>query len=90
MNDQTQENQEDNEIEERPEEKPEGETLDFTKPDFIFQPNGHHDWRQKGPYLVCKSCELEHAVWIGTEKLMVGIDEKGQAILKTRKELGYE
>jgi len=34
------------------------------------------------------SCEIQHAVWIGTEKMMMGIDKKGQPILKTRKELG--
>lgn len=82
-------NHQENEDEER-QEKPEGEILDFTKPDFSFQPKGRHEWRQQGPYLVCKSCDLEHAVWIGTEKMLVGIEENGNAILKTRKELGYE
>lgn len=63
------------------------ETLDFTRPDYIFKPQGNHLYRQAGYYLVCKSCEIQHAVWIGSHKIMVGTDEKGQPILKTRKEL---
>ncbi len=64
------------------------EELNFEKPDFVFLPKDNHEWRQQGPYLCCKSCEVEHAVWIGVEKMLVGLDEKGQPILKTRKELG--
>ena len=60
------------------------EVLDFTKPTFEFRPNERHDWRQQGPYLVCKSCEIEHASYIGMKKLMVGINEQGQPILKNR------
>lgn len=62
----------------------EQENLDFTKPNFVFKPNEAHEWRQQGPYLVCRSCELMHAVWIGMNKLMVGIDEKGKPVLKKR------
>ena len=62
----------------------EEEVLDFNSPDFTFVPKGSHDWRQQGPYLVCKSCELQHAVWVGTDKIMVGIDKKGQPIFKDR------
>lgn len=64
------------------------EILDFNKPSYSFVPKGNHDWKQKGPYLVCMSCELQHAVWIGVEKIMVGINEKGKPILKRRKDLG--
>jgi hypothetical protein len=60
------------------------EQLDFSQPDFVFQPKEQHDWRQQGPYLVCKSCEIEHAVFIGTEKIMVGLNESGQPIFKNR------
>jgi hypothetical protein len=60
----------------------ETEVLDFTKPDYIFVPKGSHDWRQMGPYIVCKSCDLEHAVYVGVKKQMVGINEQGQPILK--------
>jgi hypothetical protein len=64
------------------------EELNFEKPDYIFQPNGFHLYRQEGYYLVCRGCELVHAVYIGSEKIMVGQDEKGQPIIKSRKELG--
>jgi hypothetical protein len=70
------------------EEKPIEEILDFDKPDFKFVPKETHEWRQKGYYLVCVACELQHAVWIGAEKIMVGTNEKGTPLFKTRKELG--
>lgn len=60
------------------------ERLDFTKPDYEFKPREVHDWRQQGPYLVCKSCEIEHATYIGMEKLLIGLNENGQPILKAR------
>lgn len=64
------------------EEKGEFETLDFTKPDYSFTPSGSHEWRQQGPYLICKSCELEHAVFIGINRQMTGISEDGKPIVK--------
>lgn len=71
---------------EQPNEEVEQETevLDFNRPSFVFRPNEVHTWRQQGFYLICKSCELQHAVWIGMQKIMVGINEKGQPILKAR------
>ena len=66
----------------------EQEVLDFTKPDFSFTPKGNHEWQQRGYYLVCQNCELEHAIFIGALKIMVGVDDSGQPLLKTRKELG--
>ena len=59
------------------------ETLNFTQPDYVFIPKGAHEWRQQGPYIICKSCEIQHAVYIGTEKILTGIDEKGP-ILKNK------
>jgi hypothetical protein len=53
----------------------EGEVLDLTRPDFSFVPKGNHEYRQRGYYLVCKSCELEHGVFVGAEKIMVGVQE---------------
>lgn len=61
------------------------EVLDFNKPSFAFIPAGSHGWRQQGPYLVCKSCELEHAVYIGPDKMMVGLNKEGKPILENRK-----
>lgn len=60
------------------------EILDFNKPSFKFEPNEHHEWRQQGPYVICKSCELEHAIWIGMDKLLTGLNEKGQPIFRKR------
>lgn len=68
--------------------EPEKEELDFNKPDFVFIPKEFHEWRQQGYYLICLSCEVKHAIWIGENKVLVGLDEKGQPILKTRQELG--
>lgn len=62
----------------------ESEILNFDKPSYVFRPSEMHDWRQRGPYLVCKSCDLEHAAYIGPEKLMVGLNDRGQPILKKR------
>lgn len=53
-----------------------------SQPAFFFKPNEYHDWRQKGPFLVCKSCDIEHAVFVGIEKRLVGLDDKGRPILK--------
>jgi hypothetical protein len=65
----------------------ETEELDFTKPSYSFQPNGHHSYRQVGPYLVCKSCEMQHTTWIGIDKILVGFNEKDQPIIKKKKEV---
>ena len=64
--------------------EPYEETLDFTKPDYVFLPKGRHTYRQQGYYLVCKSCEIAHAVWIGSTRIMVGEEEDGTPILKKR------
>lgn len=71
-------------MEEKKNEDIENEDLDFNKPDYLFSPGANHDYRQQGYYLVCRSCEIEHAVWIGENKLMVGVDKEGKPILKNR------
>lgn len=58
--------------------------LDFTRPSFVFKPKEQHDWRQQGGYLVCKSCEIQHAVYIGMNKLLIGLNPDGTPILKPR------
>ena len=65
-------------------EKPEGEIFDFNKPDFSFIPKGRHLWRQQGYYLICHSCNLHHAVFIGMDKIMVGETSEGEPILHKR------
>lgn len=64
--------------------KKESEVLDFSKPNFTFKPNGHHSYRQAGPYLVCKSCEIQHATWVGINKILVGFDKEDRPIIKKR------
>jgi len=63
-------------------EENEEEVLNFERPDFKFVPKGNHEWRQQGPYIICKSCELQHGIWIGTEKRLVGLKENGEPILE--------
>jgi hypothetical protein len=41
-------------------------------------------YKQRGIYLVCMSCELQHAEYIGINRIMVGEDERGRPILKKR------
>ena len=60
--------------------------VEVNKAVFEFKPNELHVWRQQGPYLVCKSCDLQHAVFVGIDRLMTGIDEKGRPILKVKKD----
>lgn len=50
---------------------------------YQFVPKGYHSWRQMGYYLVCKSCDLQHSVFIGPDHLMVG-EKEGKPILKKR------
>lgn len=65
----------------------EGETLDFTRPSYVFEPKEYHQWIQRGPYLVCQSCEIEHASFVGMEVLLIGLDSEGKPILKKRSEV---
>lgn len=61
----------------------------FNKQDMQVFPPGRHVWRQQGPYVICRECILHHAVYIGTDKLMVGEDNEGKPIIKTKRELGW-
>lgn len=63
------------------------EEKNWETPDFTFIPKGTHLWVQRGYYLICTSCGLSHAVFIGPNRIMVGIKD-GDPVLKTRKELG--
>lgn len=63
------------------------EEYNFNNPDFTFLPKGSHAYRQEGYYLVCRSCDLTHAVYIGQNNIMVGQDKDGP-IIKKRKEVG--
>lgn len=41
-----------------------------------------HRWIQKGPFLICQSCPIEHATYIGTSHLFAGVNEEGIPLLK--------
>lgn len=43
-----------------------------------------HNWMMKGVYLVCNSCPYPHRFYVGNGHVMVGIDDKGNPILKTK------
>lgn len=64
-------------------EKAESELLNFDNGEK-FIPKGNCEYRQQGPYLICYSCPLQHAVWIGMNKMMIGISKDGMPILKKR------
>lgn len=68
--------------------QPISESLDFSRPDFVFRPNENHGWKQKGPYLVCKTCDILHATYIGPDKIMVGLDSAGKPLFKIRSQIG--
>lgn len=73
-------------MENEEQDKPEVEQLDFNNASYSFTPKGVHDWKQRGYYIVCKSCELEHALFIGADKILVGLSEAGP-VFKHRHEL---
>ena len=66
--------------------KKEEQAYNFDKPEYTFIPKGIHNFRQEGIYLVCRSCEITHAVFIGPDKMFVGMEEDGKPILVNRDE----
>lgn len=43
-----------------------------------------HTWRQKGVWLICQSCEQQHGINIGVNKIMIGEEDDGTPILVNR------
>lgn len=41
-----------------------------------------HQWIQQGPYLICRSCQVAHSVYIGVRKQLVGFKEDGTPELR--------
>ena len=41
-----------------------------------------HSWRQQGPYIICKTCPIEHALFIGMDHQLIGLNDDGSPILK--------
>ncbi len=54
------------------------------KPVFEFNPDvlAGHEWRQQGPFIICKSCDLEHSMYIGVNRQLQGFDEDGVPVIK--------
>lgn len=57
------------------------EDLDFNKAKQFVPENC--TWVQRGIYIVCTSCELQHAVYIGTDKMLVGMRD-GKPLLQEK------
>lgn len=60
------------------------EELDFNSPSFTFSPSANHEWRQRGYFLICYSCELQHAVFVGADKILTGFAEDGTPIMSKK------
>lgn len=43
-----------------------------------------HEWRQKGPFIECQSCEYKHGYFIGINRVLIGINEDGSPIFEGR------
>ncbi len=43
-----------------------------------------HEWRQKGIWVYCRSCDNEHGFYVGVKKQLVGVSEDGKPILIDR------
>lgn len=41
-------------------------------------------WVQRGPYIINTSSKLDYGIYVGIEQMLVGVDKKGQPILKSR------
>ena len=41
-----------------------------------------HQWVQRGAYLHCVSCPILHGVYIGVDRILVGINDDGTPKLK--------
>lgn len=67
--------------------KPIIEEKSWETPDYIFIPKGNHLWRQEGYFLICGTCDLNHASFIGKDRIMVG-EKDGNPIIKKRSEIG--
>lgn len=68
--------------EKQPIDEPLSEELNFDNPDYQFVPD-HCQWVQRGPYVVCRSCELQHALYIGVENQLVGMTN-GKPLIKPK------
>jgi hypothetical protein len=56
------------------------EDLEELKNKAFEKVSGSHTWRQRGVWLVCTSCDNQHAQFIGTKKMLIGIED-GKPVL---------
>jgi hypothetical protein len=62
---------------------PRGEKIEVDLNTLVPYVNLHgHQWRQEGPYLICDSCPVRHAVVIGMDKRLSGYDSDGSPIIE--------
>jgi len=62
---------------------------DFTKVNQDLQAKAksgvYHSPIQQGPFIICRSCDHQHTIaFIGTEKMLVGVEQNGEPIIKDR------
>lgn len=44
-----------------------------------------HNWKQKGTFIVCSTCDFRHGFYIPPNKMMVGINKEGMPIIKDKR-----
>lgn len=44
-------------------------------------------WVQQGPYIVNKSGKLDYAIYIGMDKVLMGVDMEGKPVVEDRLEV---
>jgi hypothetical protein len=70
------------EEEKDPQLMPETHEVDLSK--LIPFTNSGHQWHQEGAYLICDSCMVRHAAFIGIDKVLKGFDEDGNPLIEKR------
>lgn len=62
--------------------EPESVEVDLSKLEPFT--NSAHQWHQEGGYLICDSCSVRHAAFIGIDKVLKGFDDQGKPIIEKR------
>lgn len=74
--------EEEPEEEQDPQLAPETQEVDLSK--LIPFTNSGHQWHQEGAYLICDSCMVRHAAFIGIDRVLKGFDEDGKMLIEKR------
>lgn len=60
-----------------------GEEIDLSKLKGKIETSSHaHNWYQRGPYLVCTSCKVKHATYVGLTKVVTQVKKSGEVVLE--------